>query len=91
MIKAFFTRYPVWSVTTPIYIVILGYLGFAIRDDYLLLTFPSWPFLIGCAMNCGVLRMEIALVANGILVGAVLQGISVLFSRRRSGSDDRET
>ncbi len=50
------------------YIIVVGFLGFAIRDDFLALTFPSWPFLINCAENCGY-KMVIALFANGILVG----------------------
>ena len=52
------------------YIIVVGFLGFAIRDDFLALTFPSWPFLINCAENCGY-KMVIALFANGILVGTL--------------------
>jgi Zn-dependent membrane protease YugP len=48
----------------------VAFLGFAIRDDFLALTFPSWPFLINCAENCGY-KMVIALFANGILVGTL--------------------
>jgi len=53
-----------------IYIIVVGYLGLAVRDDYFALTFPSWPFLINCFENCGY-KIFIALCANGILVGIV--------------------
>jgi hypothetical protein len=48
------------------YIIVIGYLGFVIRDDFLALTFHSWPFLINCFEDCGY-KMVIALFANGIL------------------------
>ena len=38
------------------------------RDDFFVLTFPSWPFLINCFENCGY-KVLIALCANGILLG----------------------
>lgn len=53
-----------------VYIIVVGYLGLAVRDDYFALTFPSWPFLINCFENCGY-KIFIALCANGILVGIV--------------------
>jgi hypothetical protein len=52
------------------YIAIVGFLGVAIRDDFFALTFPSWPFLIQCAENCGY-KIFIALFANGILIGVL--------------------
>jgi hypothetical protein len=52
------------------YIIVVGYLGFFVRDDFFALTFPSWPFLINCFENCGY-KMLIALFANGILVWAL--------------------
>jgi hypothetical protein len=57
-------------IVCTVYIIVVGFLGFAIRDDFLVLTFPSWPFLINCAENCGY-KMVIALFANGILVGTL--------------------
>jgi len=51
-----------------IYIVVVAYLGFVIRDDFFALTFPSWPFLINCFENCGY-KIVIALFTNGLLVG----------------------
>lgn len=53
-----------------VYIIVIGYLGFFVRDDFFALTFPSWPFLINCFENCGY-KILIALFANGILVGAL--------------------
>ena len=50
------------------YIAVVGFLGLGIRDDFFALTFPSWPFLIQCAENCGY-KILIALFANGILMG----------------------
>lgn len=57
-----------------VYIIVVGYLGLAVRDDFFALTFPSWPFLINCFENCGY-KMLIALCANGILVGIVTFGV----------------
>ena len=51
-----------------VYIIVVGYLGLAVRDDFFVLTFPSWPFLINCAENCGH-KMLIALCINGIIIG----------------------
>jgi hypothetical protein len=56
------------SVVCIVYIIVVGYLGLAVRDDYFALTFPSWPFLINCFENCGY-KVLIALCANGILLG----------------------
>jgi hypothetical protein len=53
-----------------VYIIVVGYLGFFVRDDFFALTFPSWPFLINCVEHCGY-KMLIALFANGILVWAL--------------------
>ena len=53
-----------------VYIIVVGYLGLAVRDDYFALTFPSWPFFINCFENCGY-KIFIALCANGILIGIV--------------------
>ncbi len=64
-------RYRLGALAALIYIYVLGYLGFFVSDDYLVLTFPSWPFLIMCGMDCGR-KMLIALVSNGILVGGVI-------------------
>lgn len=61
------------------YIFIVGYLGFAIRDDYFMLTFPSWPFFIFCVENCGYL-MIFALILNGLLVGIITFFILYIFS-----------
>jgi len=52
------------------YITVVGFLGLGIRDDFFALTFPSWPYLIQCAENCGY-KILIALFANGILIGAL--------------------
>lgn len=57
-----------------VYIIVVGYLGLAVRDDFFALTFPSWPFLINCFENCGY-KMLIALCADGILVGIVTFGV----------------
>lgn len=81
-----------------VYIAVVGYLGFGIRDDFLALTFPSWPFLINCAENCGY-KMVLALFANGILVGMlafVFMGVmsfSIMVIRKlnRSFDDRKET
>ena len=62
------------SIVSILYIIIVGYLGLAVRDDYFALTFPSWPFLINCFENCGY-KIFIALCANGILVGLVTFGV----------------
>ena len=68
-----------------IYIYIIGFLGFLVKDDYFILTFPSWPFLINCFEGCGY-KIVIALVSNGILVGGIIQGfvslLSCVFRRR---------
>jgi hypothetical protein len=53
-----------------VYLIVVGYLGFFVRDDFFALTFPSWPFLINCFENCGY-KMLVALFANGILVWAL--------------------
>ena len=53
-----------------LYILVVGYLGIFVRDDFFALTFPSWPFLINCFENCGY-KIFIALFANGILMGAL--------------------
>jgi hypothetical protein len=53
------------------YILIVGFLGFGIRDDFLVLTFPSWPIIINCFEGCGYL-MVIALILNGIFIGALV-------------------
>lgn len=53
-----------------VYIVVTGYLGVFVRDDFFALTFPSWSFLINCFENCGY-KIFIALCANGILVWAL--------------------
>ena len=53
-----------------VYIIVIGYLGFFVRDDFFALTFPSWPFLINCFENCGY-KILIALFANGILIWAL--------------------
>jgi len=62
------------SIVCIVYIIVVGYLGLAVRDDYFALTFPSWPFLINCFENCGY-KMLIALCANGILVGIGTFGV----------------
>ena len=62
-----------------VYIIAVGFLGFAVRDDFLALTFPSWPLLINCSENCGY-KMIIALLANGMLVGALAFAVfSIVF------------
>ena len=53
-----------------LYILVVGYLGIFVRDDFFALTFPSWPFLINCFEDCGY-KIFLALFANGILVGAL--------------------
>jgi hypothetical protein len=53
-----------------LYIIVVGYLGIFVRDDFFALTFPSWPFLINCFEGCGY-KIFIALFANGILVWAL--------------------
>ena len=53
-----------------VYIIVVGFLGLCVRDDFFVLTFPSWPFLINCFENCGY-KMLIALFANGIIVWAL--------------------
>ena len=58
------------SIICIVYIIVIGYLGFCVRDDFFVLTFPSWPFLINCFENCGY-KILIALFANGIIVGAL--------------------
>ena len=55
-------------IISVVYIIVVGYLGFAVRDDFFVLTFPSWPFLINCLENCGH-KMLIALCLNGIIIG----------------------
>jgi hypothetical protein len=50
-----------------VYLIVVGYLGVFVRDDFFALTFPSWPFLINCFKHCGY-KISIALFANGILV-----------------------
>ena len=80
------------------YIIVIGYLGFVIRDDFLALTFPSWPLLINCFEGCGY-KMVIALFANGILVGLIalmfmgIVSFSLRFIRKlnRSFVDRKET
>ena len=74
-----------------IYIYIIGLLGFLVKDDYFILTFPSWPFLINCFEGCGY-RIVIALVSNGILVGGIIQGFASLLSRllvRKKGDKEK--
>jgi hypothetical protein len=76
------------------YILIVGFLGFGIRDDYLLLTFPSWPIIINCFEGCGYL-MVIALILNGIIIGAIvffiLHGyVSFYSSIKQSINDNQE-
>jgi len=61
-------------VVSILYLIVVGYLGLAVRDDFFALTFPSWPFLINCFENCGY-KMLVALCANGILVGIVTFGV----------------
>lgn len=75
-----FRKFIIYAVIFCIaYIVVVGYLGFAIRDDFLALTFPSWPFLINCAENCGN-KMVIALFTNGILVGMLAFVVMIIVS-----------
>lgn len=57
-------------VVSIFYIIVVGYLGVFVRDDFFALTFPSWPFLINCFENCGY-KIFVALCANGILVWAL--------------------
>ena len=57
-------------VVCVVYIIVVGYLGIFVRDDYFALTFPSWPFLINCLEDCGY-KIFIALFANGVLVWAL--------------------
>jgi hypothetical protein len=75
------------------YILIVGFLGFGIRDDYLLLTFPSWPIIINCFEGCGYL-MVIALVLNGIIIGAlvffILHGYASFFSSIKQSINDNK-
>ena len=57
-------------IVSIVYIIVIGFLGFAVRDDFFALTFPSWPILINCFENCGY-KIIIALFANGILIGVL--------------------
>lgn len=70
-----------------VYLIVVGYLGFFVRDDFFVLTFPSWPFLINCFENCGY-KMLIALCANGIIIGLLTFAVisvalgTVMFTRK---------
>jgi len=74
-------------IVSIVYIIVVGYLGFAVRDDFFVLTFPSWPFLINCFENCGY-KMLIALCANGIILGLLTFAVisvalgTVMFTRK---------
>ena len=85
-------------IVSIVYIIVVGYLGFAVRDDFFVLTFPSWPFLINCFENCGY-KMLIALCANGIIIGLLTFAVisvalgTVMFTRKldRSFVERRRT
>lgn len=73
-----------------VYIVSVGWLGFFIKDDYLVWTFPSWPLLTFCFDRCGS-RMILALLFNGILIGAILRVICGWCARKNiTQQKDRE-
>ena len=84
-------------IVSIVYLIVVGYLGLAVRDDFFVLTFPSWPFLINCSENCGN-KMLIALCANSIIIGVLIFAIisiargTVFFTRkldRRFGEGNR--
>lgn len=77
-------KYKIPLITASMYIVIILLLGFGVKDDYFVWTFPSWPFFIDCFENCGVTRMLIATVLNGIIIGLIFWGIPLIFNKIRN-------
>ncbi|MDP2709430.1 MAG: hypothetical protein Q8O93_05330 [bacterium] len=73
-------KYRIPLLITVIYIVIVLSLGFGIKDDYFMWTFPSWPILVGCTEDCSELRMVMATVINGALLGLAYIFVKYLFT-----------
>jgi hypothetical protein len=67
-------KYLICSIAAISYLLIVFLLGFGIRDDFFMLAFPSWPFLIGCFENCGHRLIITATILNGIFLGLIVLG-----------------
>lgn len=69
------------------YIVVVGFLIYVTDGGFVLLTFPSWPFLTVCFTKLGFEEALIMLLTNGILVGAfsfvAFGGVSSMRKGRR--------
>ena len=76
-------KYLISSIVAISFIILIMSLGFGVRDDYFMWAFPSLPFVIGCFENCGALKVSIATISNGIIIGLILLGILSIIDKFR--------